>query len=363
MATPNCTTRSDDDSLDDALPNPAEKSEEEWLRLLQSAIESAADSVLITDAQLDSPGPRILYVNRAFAQMTGYDREDVLGRTPRILQGPKTDRAVLDRLRERLEQGLNFHGEAINYRKDGSEFVMAWDIEPIRDADGTITHWVSTQHDKTERRRLEYEVLEINARKLRKAREELNDLVGLLGTIAHESSVVSGALQQAGATGAQDALDLQQQTREALDRSMKLAAHLDPVELKASDLTMALLELAHATEQAYDVTCSFERRHPVLIADRSLASRLYNVAQEAVANAAAHSGADSVTIVLSANAGAAMLSIYDDGGGIDAAVARRREGPGLQAMERYARAIGGTLDIRSGVEGGTTVTCTFPRDH
>jgi signal transduction histidine kinase len=111
------------------------------------------------------------------------------------------------------------------------------------------------------------------------------------------------------------------------------------------------------------VTCSFKRRHPVLIADRSLASRLYNVAQEAVANAAEHSGADTVTIVLSANAGAAMLSIHDDGAGIDAAVARRREGPGLRAMERYARAIGGTLDIRSSAEGGTTVTCTFPREQ
>lgn len=343
------------------LPAPDEQSDQEWLRLLQSAIESAADSVLITDAELDTPGPRIVYVNRAFAQMTGYERRDVLGQTPRILQGPKTDRAVLDRLRERLEQGLNFHGEAVNYRKDGSEFTMAWDIEPIRGADGTITHWVSTQRDKTERRRLEHEVLEINARKLRKAREALNELVGLLGTVAHGSAVVSGALQQVGATEAKDALSLQQTARDALDRAMDLAEQLDPVELKASDLTMALLELAHTTEQTYAVICSFERQHPVLIEDRSLASRLYNVAQEAVANAAVHSGADAVTIVLSANAGAAMLTVHDDGAGIDSAVARERTGPGLAAMDRYARGIGGTLNISSGVEGGTTVTCTFPR--
>ncbi len=348
--------------LDTALPSPDDHSDQEWLRLLQSAIESAADSVLITDAQLDEPGPRIVYVNRAFAQMTGYERKEVLGQTPRILQGPKTDRAVLDRLRERLEQGLSFHGEAVNYRKDGSEFTMTWDIEPIHDAHGTITHWVSTQRDTTERRRLEHEVLEINARKLREAREALNDLVGLLGTVAHESAVVTGALQQVGITEAKDALSLQQTARDALDRAMALVERLNPVELKASDLTMALLELAHATEQMYDVTCSFERRHPVLIEDRSLASRLYNVAQEAVANAAVHSGADVVRIVLSANAGAAMLSVHDDGTGIDPATARERRGSGLTAMDRYARAIGGTLDISPGVDGGTTVMCTFPRE-
>ena len=343
------------------LPASDDHSDQEWLRLLQSAIESAADSVLITDAELDEPGPRIVYVNRAFAKMTGYDRAEVLGQTPRILQGPRTDRAVLDRLRERLEHGEGFHGEAVNYRKDGSEFTMEWDIEPIRDAGGTITHWVSTQRDKTERRRLEHEVLEINARKLRAAREALNDLVGLLGSVAHESAVVSGALQQVAAMEAKDALSLQRSAKDALDRALALTQQLDPVALEASDLTMALLELAHVTEQKYSVACSFERRQPVVIEDRSLASRLYNVAQEAVANAATHSGADEVTIVLSANAGAAMMTVHDDGKGIDPTVARERAGPGIAAMERYARTAGGTIEIRSGVEGGTTVTCTFPR--
>ena len=348
--------------LPPALPPPDDHSDQEWLRLLQSAIESAADSVLITDAQLDKPGPRIVYVNRAFAQMTGYERKEVLGQTPRILQGPKTDRAVLDRLRERLENGLSFHGEAVNYRKDGSEFTMAWDIEPIRDAEGTITHWVSTQRDTTERRRLEHEVLEINARKLRSAREDLNELVSILGTVSHESAVVTGALQQVEAMDARDALRLQQSARDALERAMALVQRLNPVELEASDLAMALIELAHTTEQTYPVTCTFERLHPVIIEDRSLASHLYNVAQEAVTNAAVHSGADTVRIVLSANAGAAMLAVHDDGVGIDPAVARARKGSGLAAMERYARSLGGTLDIGPGAEGGTTVTCMFPRD-
>lgn len=349
--------------MDPSSPLPEEGSDEEWLRLLQSAVESAADSVLITDAQLDRPGPRIVYVNRAFSRMTGYDRDDVLGQTPRLLQGPKTDRTVLNRLRSRLEQGLNFRGEAINYRKDGSEFVLEWDIEPIRDDQGRITHWVSTQRDKTQRRRIEQEVLEVNARKLRAAREALNDLVGLLGEVAHGSAVLTGAVQASAPKFTTDATRLQGQAKQALDDALALAKRLNPVSLQTSGLTMALLELAQAAEDEHDVDCTFERRHPVVVQDREHASRLFNIAQEAVDNAVTHGGAEHVTIRLSANAGAAMLAIQDDGVGVPDRVARERSGPGLKAMERYAQAVGGTLDITPNPDGGTTVTCIFPIDR
>ena len=68
-------------------------------RLVKAAVESANDAILITEARLDLPGPRIEYVNAAFTRMTGYGVEEIVGQTPRILQGPKTDRGLLDRLR------------------------------------------------------------------------------------------------------------------------------------------------------------------------------------------------------------------------------------------------------------------------
>jgi PAS domain S-box-containing protein len=67
-------------------------------------------------------GPKIEYVNPAFTRMTGYAADEVLGRTPRLLQGPGTDRTVLDRMRASLVAGEPFQGEAINYRKDGSTY-------------------------------------------------------------------------------------------------------------------------------------------------------------------------------------------------------------------------------------------------
>src|SRR6516164_2303217 len=96
-------------------------SETEQLRLLTTAVEQSTESVLITTAQLDLPGPQIVYVNPAFTRMTGYIFEEVVGKTPRILQGPKTDPSILSQLRSDCAAGKSSHGEVINYRKDGSE--------------------------------------------------------------------------------------------------------------------------------------------------------------------------------------------------------------------------------------------------
>src|SRR5262245_59599677 len=87
--------------------------------------------------------------------MTGYTFEEVIGKTPRILAGPKTDRAVLDRLRKDCSAGKVFHGETIKYRKDGSEFHLEWTAGPVRKERGKVTHIVATQRDVTERRRIE----------------------------------------------------------------------------------------------------------------------------------------------------------------------------------------------------------------
>jgi len=130
------------------------------LDLLERAIQSDYDSILVTKLELDKPGPEIVYVNEGFTKMTGYSRDEALGKTPRILQGPKTDRAVLDKLRQRLSEGQSFFGHTVNYRKDGSEFINQWDIHPLTNEQGEITHWVSYQHDITERKRSEEKIVD-----------------------------------------------------------------------------------------------------------------------------------------------------------------------------------------------------------
>lgn len=130
------------------------------LMLLERAISSDYDSIVITTLHLDKPGPEIVYVNDGFTKMTGFTREEAIGSTPRILQGDKTDRAVLDKLKQRLKDGQAFFGHTVNYRKDGTEFINQWDIHPLTDSKGEITHWVSYQHDITERKRSEKKVFD-----------------------------------------------------------------------------------------------------------------------------------------------------------------------------------------------------------
>lgn len=125
---------------------------EHCLSLLESAISNDYDSILITELNLEKPGPEIVYVNDGFCEMTGYTKEEVIGKTPRILQGPKTDPKVLEKLKNRLTNGQCFFGQTVNYRKDGSEFINQWDIHPLTDEEGNSTHWVSYQHDITERK-------------------------------------------------------------------------------------------------------------------------------------------------------------------------------------------------------------------
>lgn len=130
------------------------------LAMLERAISYDYDSILITDLGLEDPGPKIVYVNDGFTRMTGYTKEEVIGKTPRILQGPKTERMVLDRLKKGLSEGQGFFGHTINYRKDGSEFIAQWDIHPLTNAQGEITHWVSYQRDITEREKINKKIAE-----------------------------------------------------------------------------------------------------------------------------------------------------------------------------------------------------------
>ena len=106
------------------------------------------NAIVITDADV-SCGCRVLQANPAFCVMTGYSLAELTGRSLKLLQGPDTDPAVIQHLRDCLRTGLHFDGSTVNYRKDGSPYVVRWNISPVRDDSGVITHFVSVQQDLT----------------------------------------------------------------------------------------------------------------------------------------------------------------------------------------------------------------------
>ena len=152
--------------------------------LLEIAVGQAKEAVLITSSQLDPPGPEILFVNPAFCEMTGYREEEVLHRTPRILQGPKSDPSMLKRLRETLERHEPFSGETVNYRKDGGEYYVEWDITPVRAGASEITHFLSIQRNVTQRKLADIQLQDL-FRQVEKSRNDLGSILDALriGTV------------------------------------------------------------------------------------------------------------------------------------------------------------------------------------
>jgi PAS domain S-box-containing protein len=130
-------------------------------RLLAAAVEGAPVAYAISDAlQPDIP---LIYVNEHFVSLTGYEPRDVIGRNCRFLQGPQTDSRDIDRIREAIRRAQPLYIELFNYRKDGQPFWNGMLLRPIRSANGTVTHFVATLRDMSERRQTQ-ESLERSAR-------------------------------------------------------------------------------------------------------------------------------------------------------------------------------------------------------
>jgi len=145
--------------------NDAEKphSIHESLKFAHRIINSSTDAILICEADpIDEPGPRIVYVNKTFERETGYTAEEVIGKTPRILQGPKTDVAARGRMREAFKKWQPIKEDLLNYKKNGEEFWVSLSIFPIANESGWFTHWISIQHNITEAKMRSDELLTAN---------------------------------------------------------------------------------------------------------------------------------------------------------------------------------------------------------
>jgi len=138
------------------------KKQEARQYLLQSVITNAKDTVIITAADaIDEPGPVILYVNEAFTNLTGYEKEEVLGKSPRMLQGANTDREELNRLKEAMIHREPCQIEVINYHKNGTEYWVEMSIVPVLDKHGICTHFISIERDVTERKQHEQMLMQL----------------------------------------------------------------------------------------------------------------------------------------------------------------------------------------------------------
>jgi PAS domain S-box-containing protein len=146
--------------------------ERQQLRLQHSALEAAANAIVITDRD-----GQIEWVNEAFTRLTGYSREETIGRNPRILKSGAHEPEFYQRMWQTVLAGKVWQGTMINKRKDGSHYDEEMIVTPVRDRAGEITHFIAIKQDITERKKLEHQFL----------RAQRTQSIGLLaGGVAHD---------------------------------------------------------------------------------------------------------------------------------------------------------------------------------
>ena len=128
-----------------------QKEEDQRLRLLETVITQSKDAVMITDIDTsENEIPNIIFINSAFSDMTGYTAKDVIGKSPSMFFGKKSDIMEYDKLKTAVQNYKECFIETISYKKDGTEFWVNFSMIPVTDKEGEHSHWVSIQRDITE---------------------------------------------------------------------------------------------------------------------------------------------------------------------------------------------------------------------
>ena len=248
--------------------------------------------------------------------------------------------------------------EVSGRRKDGTIFPMDLSVSEVRLAERRL--FTGFIRDITERKRLEKEILEISEREKRRIGHDLHDgLCQHLAGVEMMSQVLEQKLEPRFEDGARRAGDIARNVREAISQTRSLARGLSPVTLESEGLMSALQELAETTGKIFGVACRLDCDPPVSVADHAVATHLFRLAQEAVANAIKHGRAKKISIRLTGDRGRVILKVDDDGAGFPAEIFKSK-GMGLRIMQSRVGMMDGTLAIERNPDGGASVICSVP---
>jgi two-component system NtrC family sensor kinase len=261
----------------------ARKRAEEQMRLRTTALEAAANAVVITDRE-----GRILWVNPAFTDLSGYTLAEAAGQTPRILKSGQHDAAFYRDLWETILAGRTWRGEIVNRHKDGSLCTEEQVLTSVRDERGEITHFVAIKQDVSERKRMQAQLIQS---------EKLAAMGQLLAGVAHELnnplSVVTGHAAILKSTGDPGVAGRAQKMADAAERCARIVRNflalarqrppergrvaLDQVVHEAVELLAYPLRV-----DSVEVALELARNLPALWAD---AHQLHQVVVNLVSNA------------------------------------------------------------------------------
>jgi len=325
---------------------------------LRAVLNTAADAII----NIDKRGI-ITDVNPATEQMYGYTRDELVGQSVKTLMPPQYHDEHENYITRYLETGeahiIGMGRDEAGKRKDGSTFPISLAVTEL-DHLGLFTGFI---RDISQRKALEKQVVDAAAEEQRRIGQDIHDGVGQeLTGLRYMAQTHAESLAQQSSPDAQTAERMTQWLTTVQQQLRAIIRQLVPVEVDKQGLVAALRGLAQQTSENHDLVCEFHCQRPVTVADAALATHLYRIVQEAVANAVRHAQAMHIGIELTEDEDALRLQVTDDGIGIRS-THEMSTGIGLRSMAYRAGLIGAILNVRAREHGGTQVSCTVLRGH
>ena len=337
------------------------KQEERRLKLLETVILNTSDGVVITDAKsVDSCGLKIIYANEAYLKMAGYAREEIIGKTPRILQGVNTDRNELNKLKQAVEDGKSCEVEIINYKKNGEEFWTSVSISPVFDLKGQPEYWVGIKRDITKKVKQELELKKaiITAQENEKffIGRELHDNIAqiLVGSLLTLSLVKASSEKET---------EWLKQSIESIHSSIEeirnLSHHLAPITFKGNNFISSIEDLIKVINKGkkFNVITHYDDLTNAELSSE-LQLNLYRIIQEQVQNIIKHANATAIEISIRLFSNLLRLRIYDNGKGFNTKLTT--SGIGLRNIKNRTEMFQGFCIINSSEGKGCEILIKIP---
>ncbi len=369
---------------------------------LEIILETIPSGVIL----IEKPDGKITYMNRRAVELYGWKPQENLtipdhSRSLKLLlpNGNPFPPEELPASRA-LQQGEAVNNkEVVIEQPNGNRITVLAGAAPLRDEDGNVVAAVGAFEDMTarkqaeeelrrtlreletrvskrteeltkahqhllreirERKALEKEILKISEREKRVVGQELHDSIGqqFMG-ISFMAKVLEQKLSNSLPEAAESAKAISKLVNHAIDQMRALAKGLHPVDLDGNTFASALHELATLAERMFGIRCTVKCDTSVVVDDTTVAVNLYRIAQEAVTNAVKHGKTRNVQIELANSTDRAFLIVKNDGLSFPETTGET-SGMGLRIMDHRAEIIGGSLNIRRNMDGGTVLTCCFP---
>ncbi len=364
-----------------------EKVAEEQIYIQTKAMESASDGIFIIGAKkFNFP---IIYANASFQVLTGYTKNEILGQDYFLLYGVDADLRIVGEIKETIRQGKPFHGEMLNFRKNGQKFWSSLRITPVRDSNGAVTHFVGIQTDTSLMKQRNLEIEEQREELLHVTR--VGKLAEFVSSLAHEISQPLTAILSYAQAGQRLLKDREPQLHEILQyiinddqRASEVIRRLryllkkskptfEPLDINVLIKDTTTLIMPHITAKNISMKFNLDHKLPRIQGDRiQLQQVLLNLISNSLEAMEDSKDPRELLIVSSLkNPDTILVQVKDSGCGIPEENMKKLFGHfftnkpdglgmGLSISRSIVEAHGGQLEARNNPDRGATFYFTIP---